>query len=128
MKKRIIKTGDAPAAIGHYEQGIGIGSFLFTSGQVALHPRTGEFLGGEIEQETELVLKNIEAILIADGLSLANVVKTTVYLSDLAFFSRMNTVYESFFKDNKPARACVQVAALPKGAKIEMDVIATSGN
>lgn len=127
MEKRIIKTADAPAAIGHYEQGIGVGGFLFTAGQVALDPKTGEFLGGEIEHETERVLKNIEAVLIADGLSLANVVKATVYLADLAHFSRMNVVYEKFFKDNKPARACVQVAALPKGAKIEMDVIAASG-
>lgn len=126
MEKRPIRTDQAPAAIGPYEQGIRVGGFLFTSGQIALDPKTGEFLEGEIEQETERVLKNIEAILKADGLSLANVVKTTVYLVDLAHFTRMNRVYEEKFQDNKPARACVQVAALPKGAKVEIDAVAVA--
>jgi 2-iminobutanoate/2-iminopropanoate deaminase len=83
------------------------------------------FLSGEIEEETEQTLKNISAILQAGGLSLENVVKTTVYLFDLNHFSRMNQVYEKYFSKNKPARACVQVAALPKGAKIEIDAIAS---
>lgn len=124
MKKRVIKTDQAPAAIGPYEQGIRVGDFLFTSGQIALDPKTGEFKGGEIEMETELVLKNIEAILKEDGLDLGHVVKTTVYLQDLGHFARMNQVYEKLFAPNKPARACVQVAALPKGAKVEMDAVA----
>lgn len=124
MEKRIIRTDNAPAAIGPYEQGVGVGAFLYTSGQIALDPKTGTFMSGEIEQETERVLKNIEAILRADGLSLEDVVKTTVYLADLQHFARMNRVYENFFRDNKPARACVQVAALPAGAKVEMDAVA----
>ena len=126
MEKRIIKTGLAPAAIGPYSQGIRIGDFLFTSGQIALDPATGEMCSGEIEQETEKTLQNIEAILKAGGLSLIHVVKTTVYLADLNHFSRMNQVYEQFFSTNKPARACVQVAALPKGAKVEIDAVASS--
>ncbi len=126
MEKRIIKTDLAPAAIGPYSQGIRIGDFLFTSGQIALDPATGEMCSGEIEQETEKTLQNIEAILKAGGLSLSHVVKTTVYLADLNHFSRMNQVYEQFFSTNKPARACVQVAALPKGAKVEIDAVASS--
>ena len=125
MNKRIIQTNLAPAAIGPYSQAIRIGDFLYTSGQIALDPESGMFLSGEIEEETEQTLKNISAILQADGLNLENVIKTTVYLSDLSDFARMNQVYEKFFSKNKPARACVQVAALPKGAKVEIDAIAT---
>jgi len=125
MIKRTIQTEQAPAAIGPYSQAIRIGDFLYTSGQIALDPESGMFLSGEIEEETEQTLKNISAILQADGLSLENVVKTTVYLSDLNDFTRMNQVYEKYFSKNKPARACVQVAALPKGAKIEIDAIAS---
>ena len=124
MTKRITQTEQAPAAIGPYSQAISIGGFLFTSGQIALDPESGIFLSAEIEEETEQTLKNISAILRAGGLSLENVVKTTVYLSDLNHFSRMNQVYEKYFSKTKPARACVQVAALPKGAKIEIDAIA----
>ena len=124
MTKRIIQTEQAPAAIGPYSQAISIGDLLFTSGQIALDPESGIFLSAEIEEETEQTLKNISAILRAGGLSLENVVKTTVYLSDLNHFSRMNQVYEKYFSKTKPARACVQVAALPKGAKIEIDAIA----
>lgn len=124
MPKSIIKTDKAPSAIGPYEQGILVGDFLFTSGQIALEPGTGQFLSGEIEAETERVLKNIEAILQAGGLSMNHVVKTTVYMTDLGQFTRMNQVYEKFFSENKPARATVQVAGLPKGAKVEIDVVA----
>lgn len=126
MNKRVIKTDQAPAAIGPYSQAVRVGDFLYTSGQIALDPNSGEFLAGDIEQETERTIKNIFAILQADGLNLDNVVKTTVYLSDLSHFTRMNQVYEKFFSENKPARACVQVSALPKGAKVEIDAIATS--
>lgn len=124
MKRNAIKTDKAPAAIGPYEQGVQTGDFLFTSGQIALDPATGQFLQGEIEAETERVLKNIEAILHAAGMTLNNVVKTTVYMTDLGHFTRMNQVYEKFFMENKPARATVQVAALPKGAKVEIDAVA----
>lgn len=124
MNKKGIHTPNAPAAIGPYQQGIRVGDWVFTSGQIALDPATGNFMTGEIEQETELTLKNIAAILQAEGLSLDHVVKATVYLSDMNHFARMNQVYEKFFATSKPARACVQVAALPKGAKVEIDVIA----
>ena len=126
MKKKIIATPKAPAAIGPYSQAIRIGDFLYTSGQISLDPETMELITGDIEVETEKVLKNIEAILKEDGLNLNNIIKTTVYLTDLSEFARMNQVYENFFTDTKPARACVQVAALPKGAKVEIDVVAHS--
>ncbi len=128
MKKRIIQTDQAPAAIGPYSQAIRVGDFLYTSGQIALDPQSGEFLSGEIEQETERTIENISAILIAGGLSLENVIKTTVYLTDLSHFARMNHIYEKYFSGNKPARACVQVAALPKGAKVEIEAIAIAAS
>ena len=124
MNKKIITTPEAPAAIGPYSQAIRIGDFLYTSGQISLDPNSMELISGNIEVETERVLKNIEAILLADGLSLNNIIKTTVYLTDLSEFGRMNQVYEKFFIETKPARACVQVAALPKGAKVEIEAIA----
>lgn len=126
MNKKTINTPEAPAAIGPYSQAIRVGSFLYTSGQISLDPKSMKMVTGEIELETEKVLHNIEAILNADGLNLNHIIKTTVYLTDLSEFSRMNQIYEKFFSDIKPARACVQVAALPKGAKIEIDAIAHS--
>ena len=128
MKKRVIQTDQAPAAIGPYSQAVRVGDFLYTSGQIALDPQSGEFLSGEIEQETERTIENISAILTADGLSLDNVIKTTVYLTDLSHFARMNHIYEKYFSGNKPARACVQVAALPKGAKVEIEAIAIAAS
>jgi 2-iminobutanoate/2-iminopropanoate deaminase len=124
MEKKPIQTSEAPSAIGPYSQAIRIGDFLYTSGQIALNPKNMEMMNGEIEEETEWVLENIKAILQAGGMSLSQVIKTTVYLTDLDEFSRMNQVYEKFFEKTKPARACVQVAALPKGAKVEIDAIA----
>ena len=126
MEKKIISTSKAPTAIGPYSQAIRIGDFVYTSGQISLDAETMEMITGDIEVETEKVLNNIEAILKADGLDLNNIIKTTVYLTDLSEFARMNQVYEKFFLDTKPARACVQVAALPKGAKVEIDVVAHS--
>ena len=126
MQKKPVNTTEAPAAIGPYSQAIRVGDLLYTSGQISLDPKTMEMVTGEIEVETEKVLRNIEAILNADGLNFSHVVKTTVYLTDLSEFARMNQVYEKFFSDTKPARACVQVAALPKGAKVEIDAVAHS--
>ena len=126
MGKKIIATTKAPAAIGPYSQAIKIDNFLYTSGQISLDAETMEMVTGSIEIETEKVLQNLEAILMKDGLNLNHVIKTTVYLSDLGDFSKMNQVYEKFFADNRPARACVQVAALPNGAKVEIDAIAHS--
>ena len=126
MQKKSVKTTEAPEAIGPYSQAIRIGDFLYTSGQISLDPKTMEMITGNIELETEKVLRNIEAILSAEGLNFGHVIKTTVYLTDLSEFTRMNQVYEKFFSNTKPARACVQVAALPKGAKVEIDAIAHS--
>ena len=125
MKKKI-QTEKAPGAIGPYSQAIEAGNMIYISGQIPLDPETMEMVTGSIEIETEKVLQNLEAILIEGGLNLNQVIKTTVYLTDLGDFSKMNQVYASFFSSNKPARACVQVAALPKGAKIEIDAIAHS--
>lgn len=126
MNKKAIKTENAPAAIGPYEQAIRVGDFLYTSGQIAMDPKTGEMVSGDIELETGRVLKNLQAILSADGMTFDNVIKTTVYLADMANFARMNQVYESFFSTSKPARSCVQAAALPKGANVEIDIIAVA--
>ena len=126
MQKKSIKTTEAPEAIGPYSQAIRIGDFLYTSGQISLDPKTMEMITGNIELETEKVLQNIEAILSSEGLHFGHIIKTTVYLTDLSEFARMNQVYEKFFSSTKPARACVQVAALPKGAKVEIDAIAHS--
>ena len=126
MQKKSIKTTEAPEAIGPYSQAIRVGDFLYTSGQISLDPKTMEMITGNIELETEKVLQNIEAILSAEGLNFGHVIKTTVYLTDLSEFTRMNQVYEKFFSNTKPARACVQVEALPKGAKVEIDAIAHS--
>ena len=125
MTKRTIQTEQAPAAIGPYSQAIRIGDFLYTSGQIALDPESGIFLSGEIEEETEQTLKNISAIRSSSVVNFKNEIKTTVYLADLNDFTRMNQVNEKYFSKNNPARACVQVAALPKGAKIEIDAIAS---
>ena len=99
MEKKIVATPKAPAAIGPYSQATRIGDFLYTSGQISLDPETMEMITGDIEVETEKVLKNIEAILKADGLDLNNIIKTTVYLTDLSEFTRMNQVYEKFFSE-----------------------------
>ena len=122
--KRIVKTNKAPKAIGPYSQGIIAGNFMLISGQIAIDPDTNEMITGTIEAETEQVLKNIGAILNEAGLTYENVVKTTVYLTDLNDFVKMNEVYARFFKTNPPARAAIQVSKLPKGAKIEIEAIA----
>ena len=124
--REAIKTGQAPAAIGPYSQGIRSGGFLFCSGQIPLDPSTGRIVEGGIEAQTERVLRNLEAVLAAGGASLADVVKTTVYLADLGDFPAMNAVYARFFGDAPPARATVQVAKLPAGAMVEIDAVAAA--
>ncbi len=124
MKKEGIHTDKAPAAIGPYQQAIRVGEFVFTSGQIALDPVSGEFHSGKIEEETVRTLDNVKAILNATGLTLEHVVKATVYLADMGDFAHMNAVYEKYFAEGKPARACIQAGALPKGAKVEIDVVA----
>ena len=124
MEKQIIKTDKAPGAIGPYSQGIIIGDLVYTSGQIPLNPKTGE-IAESIEEQTAQSLENVKAILEEAGTSMDNVIKTTVFLDDINNFSRMNEVYATYFKENKPARSAVQVAKLPKDAKIEIEVIAT---
>ena len=123
--KRVIKAQNAPAAIGPYSHAISVGDLLFTSGQIPLDPETGKLVGGSIEEQTEQVLKNLEAVLSANHMSFENVVKTTVFITDLADFSKINEVYATRFKNEPPARSCVQVAALPAGAKIEIELVAS---
>jgi 2-iminobutanoate/2-iminopropanoate deaminase len=126
-EKMVIQTEMAPQAIGPYSQGIRAGNFVFTAGQIGLDPQTGEIVPGGIEAETRRVLQNLTSVLEAAGSSLDRVVKTTVFLRDMNDFARMNSVYAEFFKDNFPARSTVQVAALPKGVAIEIEVVALLG-
>jgi 2-iminobutanoate/2-iminopropanoate deaminase len=125
MSKLTISTAGAPAAIGPYSQAIRAGNLIFVSGQIPLDPATGQMAGDDISVQTEQVLKNLSAILQAAGLNLAKVVKTTVYLRDMADFAKMNEVYAKFFASPAPARATVQVAKLPKDATVEIDAIAS---
>ncbi|MDR3199428.1 MAG: RidA family protein [Planctomycetaceae bacterium] len=119
-----LSTKSAPAAIGPYSQGIISQGFLFTSGQIPLVPETMELVEGSIEEQTQQVLKNLDAVLAEAGTSWNRVVKTIVFLTDLADFSKMNALYEKHLGNARPARSTVQVAALPRGAKIEMELIA----
>ena len=121
---QIIKTGEAPAAIGPYSQGIVSNGFLYTAGQIGLDPESGKMVDGDCVAQTERVLKNLAAILDQAGASWGNVVKTTVYLLDLSDFSQVNEVYGRVLGSARPARSTVQVAALPRGALVEIDVIA----
>lgn len=124
MKLETIHTDKAPEAIGPYSQGIIANGFLFTAGQIPLDPSTGETVDGDIVAQTERVVKNLEAILKQAGASWSTVVKTTVYLQDLSDFPRMNEVYARALGDARPARSTVQVAALPRGVMVEIDVVA----
>jgi 2-iminobutanoate/2-iminopropanoate deaminase len=120
---RGISTDQAPAAIGPYSQGVVAGEFLFTAGQIALDPATGEMAGGDIVAQTERVLSNLEAVLRAANASWPDVVRTTVYLMDLTDFPTVNEIYGRRLGGARPARSTVQVAALPRGALIEIDAI-----
>jgi 2-iminobutanoate/2-iminopropanoate deaminase len=122
-----VHSENAPAPVGPYSQAVAHAGLVFASGQIPLDPRTGKLVPGEIEAQTERVIANLAAVLEAAGSSLARVVKTTVYVTDLALFARINAVYARHFTGRvPPARATVQVAALPLGAAIEIDAIATS--
>lgn len=122
--KQIVSTDRAPAAIGPYSQAVRAGGFVFLSGQIPLDPSTGQLVEGDIEAQTEQVMKNLEAVLAAAGSSFASVVRATIYLVDLGDFARVNAVYGARFPNDPPARATVQVAALPKGARVEIDLVA----
>jgi len=121
---KVLKTPDAPAAIGPYSQGILAGNTVYVSGQLPIVPATGELLRGSIADQTRQALGNIRAILAEAGCAMADVVKTTVLLRDIADFAEMNAAYAEFFPESAPARACFQVAALPKGADLEIECVA----
>ena len=127
MSARMISTDSAPRAIGPYSQGIAAAGLLFLSGQVPLDPGTGALIQKTIQEEVARVLENLKAVLQAAGSGLDRVVKTTVYLTSLKDFEAMNEVYARYLGDNRPARSTVQVAALPRGARVEIDAIATLG-
>jgi len=121
---RKIETGKTPAAIGPYSQGILAGNLLFTSGQIPLDPATGTMVAGGIRAETKQVFENLKAVLEAGGASLKDVVKTTVFLTDLSEFASMNEIYAAYFPSEPPARSTVGVAALPRGARVEIEAVA----
>jgi 2-iminobutanoate/2-iminopropanoate deaminase len=127
MTRRAISTTGAPAAIGPYSQGIALDGLLFTAGQAALDPATGALVEGGIEPETERVMANLSAILDAAGCTWSDVVKTTIFLVDMADFAAVNAIYGRFVVDPPPARSTVGVAALPKGARVEIEAIARLG-
>lgn len=124
MNKEVISTPAAPKALGPYSQGIRHGDQLFLSGQIAIDPKTNEFVGGDVEVQTRIVLDNLKAILAANDMTMDNVLMSTVYLKDLGDFTKMNEIYAESFKEHPPARATVQVSALPKNALVEISFIA----
>lgn len=124
MKKQVIQTKNAPAAIGPYSQAVQVGDLLFVSGQIPLDPKTGELVQGSIADETKRVLENLKAILEAAGSGFGDVVKTTIFLKDMNSFSTVNEVYGTYFPQPFPARATVEVARLPRDVNVEIEAIA----
>lgn len=124
MKRQIVATDSAPKAIGPYSQAVWAGDYLFCAGQIPLDPGTGNMVAGGITEQATRVLENIRGLLASQGLQFAHVVKTTVFLSDLNNFAAMNEVYAKYFTKDFPARSTVQVAGLPKGALVEIEVVA----
>jgi 2-iminobutanoate/2-iminopropanoate deaminase len=124
MKKKVVSSDKAPKAIGPYSQGIETGGFIFMSGQIPLDPATGDMVSGGIEVETRRVLDNLKAILQSQGLDMDAVVKTTIFLADMGDFAKVNEVYGSYFGEVPPARSTIQVGALPKNARIEIEAVA----
>ncbi|WMJ82332.1 RidA family protein [Clostridium sp. MB40-C1] len=124
MEKIIINTQNAPSAIGPYSQGVKVGNLVFTSGQIPIDPKTGELVTGDIEKAAEQVMQNLKAILEEAGTKFENVIKTTVLLSDINDFGKVNEIYGKYFTSEQPARSCFQVGKLPKDALLEIEVIA----
>jgi len=122
--KKIISTSNAPSAIGPYSQAVEVGNFLYTSGQIAINPHTGELLVSDIVEETHQVMKNLEAVLLAAGYDMSSIFKTTIFLTDMGNFDQVNGVYSSYFSTDFPARETVEVAGLPKNVNVEISVIA----
>ncbi|HEV2095031.1 MAG TPA: RidA family protein [Chthoniobacterales bacterium] len=124
--KKIISTAEAPAAVGPYSQAVRVGAMLFTAGQIPLDPKSGQIVSDDISEQTRRVLDNLGAILRAENLTHDHIVKTTIFLTDMADFQAVNEVYSGYFKQQPPARSTVQVSALPKGARVEIEAIAVS--
>ncbi|PZF73127.1 RidA family protein [Taibaiella soli] len=124
MEKKIIRTDNAPAPIGPYNQAVQFGNMLFVSGQIALDAVSGELIQGDIQTETKKVMENLKAILTEAGMDFSNVLKSTIFLMDMGQFAQVNEVYGSYFGEDAPARETVQVAGLPKGVKVEISVVA----
>jgi 2-iminobutanoate/2-iminopropanoate deaminase len=124
--KRVIATSEAPTAVGPYSQAIASGDLLFCAGQIPLDPVTGELVGADVTTQTERVCQNIAGVLKANGFTFGNVVKTTVFLTDLANFAAMNAVYAKYFTEPFPARSTIQVAGLPRGSQVEIEVTASA--
>lgn len=122
--KKIINTSNAPSAIGPYSQAVEVGNFLYTSGQIAIDPHTGDMVMDNITEETHQVMKNIEAVLLAAGYNFSSIIKTTIFLKNMGDFNEVNTVYASYFSSDYPARETVEVAGLPKNVNVEISVIA----
>jgi 2-iminobutanoate/2-iminopropanoate deaminase len=128
MEKSIISTDSAPAAIGPYSQGVVVGEFLFLSGQIALDPLSGEMVRGGIEAQTQRVMENLRGILESQGLGFESLVKTTIFLTNVREFSKVNEIYGSYFSENPPARSTVEVSGLPRDAAIEIEGVAHRTN
>jgi 2-iminobutanoate/2-iminopropanoate deaminase len=128
LKREIVSTTEAPAAIGPYSQAVRVGELVYTAGQIPLVPGTGKLIEGDIKLQTRQVMQNLSHVLVAAGSSLEHVVKTTIFLADLADFAAVNEIYGSFFKSDPPARSTVQVSALPLSARIEIEVVAVIGD
>lgn len=122
--KQIIHTDHAPKAVGPYSQAVRMGDYLFCSGQISIDPKTQEVFTGDIKVQTEMVLNNIDALLKSQNLKFANIVKTTIFLTSMSDFAAVNEIYAKRFPENPPARSTVQVAGLPKGVNVEIEIIA----
>ncbi|MCJ8277013.1 MAG: RidA family protein [Bdellovibrionales bacterium] len=122
--KKVIETSNAPAPVGPYSQAIEMDGTLYCSGQIPIVPETGDILTGDVQEQTKQVMKNAEAVLKEADYSWGDVIKTTIFMTDLGDFAKMNEIYASYFGDQPPARSCVQVAALPKGVNVEVEILA----
>ena len=122
--KKVIHTDNAPKAVGPYSQAVQMGDFLFCSGQISIDPKTNEVFTGDIKTQTEMVMKNIEAVLAASNLKYGNIIKTTIFLTSMSDFATVNEIYAKAFSEAPPARSTVAVAGLPKGVNVEIEVIA----